>query len=360
MATRSNRRTSCEEDYRSPVWIDVFPGYPGSASGSSTISVVCEDCSARIAPEITSACPPDALYGSLYFHTYTATGSPAVVFTATGLPPGMFFDQSTATLFGTPTASGWFGLTVTASNGVLPDAEVFCGLFRVLPIPPAFTSACPPDGVEGTPYSFTLTADGSPTLTFDATTPLPQGLSINPVTGVLSGTPVDAGVFVVTFRVCNNVENLCDYQTCTIEIVGIPTTITSSCPPAGTQGVPYSFQVVWSPLNPWSAPVTFGATGLPPTLVIDPVLGTITGTPVVPGSYPIVITAFNGVLPVYQQFCTLVIASTGITPAPAAASEDAAATLAALSFVRGTPLVDSSGEVYSTGTLSIASFVRTL
>ena len=32
MSARSNRRTSCEEDYRSPAWVETSPGY---SSGSS-------------------------------------------------------------------------------------------------------------------------------------------------------------------------------------------------------------------------------------------------------------------------------------------------------------------------------------
>jgi len=64
--------------------------------------------------------------------------------------------------------------------------------------PPAITSPAPPAGTTGAPYSFTVTATGTGPITFSISGTLPAGLTLNPTTGVISGTPTAAGVFSFT------------------------------------------------------------------------------------------------------------------------------------------------------------------
>ncbi|HEX4858463.1 MAG TPA: putative Ig domain-containing protein, partial [Usitatibacteraceae bacterium] len=76
-----------------------------------------------LAPTITSAAPAAGVVNTAYTHTFTATGSPAPTFsvTAGALPAGLTL-AANGTLSGTPTASGPFNFTVTAQNGVAPNA----------------------------------------------------------------------------------------------------------------------------------------------------------------------------------------------------------------------------------------------
>ena len=70
---------------------------------------------------ITSADATTFTEGTLSTFTPTATGSPAPTITGTGpLPTGVTFTGGSLT--GTPTESGTFPITFTATNGVLPNA----------------------------------------------------------------------------------------------------------------------------------------------------------------------------------------------------------------------------------------------
>ena len=79
-----------------------------------------------VAPTITSSDNYTFTEGVAGTFTVTATGKPTPTFALTGdtLPSGITFDDSTGVLSGTPEAGtkGTYNLTITASNGVSPDA----------------------------------------------------------------------------------------------------------------------------------------------------------------------------------------------------------------------------------------------
>lgn len=74
-------------------------------------------------------------------------------------------------------------------------------------IPPlAITSAAPDAGTVGVPYSFTFTATGGvPPYTWSVTAgALESGLSLDPTSGILSGTPTAAGDATYTITVTDS------------------------------------------------------------------------------------------------------------------------------------------------------------
>ena len=79
------------------------------------------------------------------------------------------------------------------------SASVLVGTFYYLsdtpaPVAPAITSGAPAAGVVGQAYSHSVTATGTPAPTFAVSSgSLPAGLSLNTVTGEISGTPTTAG-----------------------------------------------------------------------------------------------------------------------------------------------------------------------
>src|SRR5205085_5965852 len=59
----------------------------------------------------------------------------------------------------------------------------------------------------GSPFSYQITANNNP-VSYNATD-LPQGLTVNTTTGLISGTPTATGVFPVTISATNNTSDPC-------------------------------------------------------------------------------------------------------------------------------------------------------
>ncbi len=94
---------------------------PQASSGASPGSEVCSNASAPVsaawvAAVITSGAPPKGTVGTPYRFTVTASGTPLISFSASGLPPGLSFDASSGLLSGTPSTAGSYSVTMSASN----------------------------------------------------------------------------------------------------------------------------------------------------------------------------------------------------------------------------------------------------
>ena len=176
-----------------------------NATVSTTVNV-------NQAPAITSANTANFNVGSAGSFTVTTTGFPTPAITETGtLPAGLTFvdnGDGTATLSGTATSGGTFPLTITANNGVSPNATQTLTL--TVGQPPAFTSASTATFVIGTAGSLTVTTSGIPTVTaITETGTLPAGVSFadnGDGTATISGTPTGTGAtYPVTLTATNGV-----------------------------------------------------------------------------------------------------------------------------------------------------------
>lgn len=149
--------------------------------------------------EITSSlAATDLEVGQSYRYNITLRGTVSA-YGVNNLPPGLSLNRQNGVISGRPTRPGTFTTTLQGLQGstVLASGQK---TFTVSPVtPPVINSSLAAAALtRGIPYTYTITATGSPT-SFGAVN-LPPGLRVNVRTGVISGTPNRAGVYVVTLR----------------------------------------------------------------------------------------------------------------------------------------------------------------
>ncbi|MFC1582288.1 hypothetical protein ACFL4W_01995 [Planctomycetota bacterium] len=173
-------------------------------------------------PSITSSAPSTANVGVLYTYTITAAGSPAPTISVSGLPGWLGFN-GVDTISGTPGSAGTTGtITVTAANGVLPDAqEQFTITITDLPAAPVITSSPVIFATAGNAYEYIITVSGNPVPTITVTGE-PGWLNFDNV-DTLSGTPGSPGTTgTVTVTATNGSgTDTQDYQI-TVQSAGVP------------------------------------------------------------------------------------------------------------------------------------------
>jgi hypothetical protein len=287
-----------------PITITANNGVTPNATQSFTLTVNAPST----APTITSANHTTFTQGTAGTFTVTATGSPTPTLAETGsLPGGVTFTPGTGVLAGTPTASGTFPITFTASNGVTPNAtQSFTLTVTSAGTAPTITSANHTTFTQGTAGTFTVTDTGSPTPTLAETGPLPGGVTFTPGTGVLAGTPTASGTFPITFTASNGVTpNATQSFTLTVNGSGAAPVITSTNNTTFTLGTAGTFTVTDSG-SPTPTLAESGA--LPAGVTFTPATGALAGTPSVTGTFPVTFTASNGVgSPATQAFTLTVL-----------------------------------------------------
>src|ERR1035437_10286511 len=122
------------------------------------------------------------------------------------LPVGLTFNAATGVVSGTPSAAGSATLTFKVTDSGAPPQTATAIVTIVSQIPPLkITTTALNDGIVGVPYSQTLTSTGGTgATTWQLSGNLPTGLTLNPSTGVISGTPSVAGTATPTVTVTDS------------------------------------------------------------------------------------------------------------------------------------------------------------
>jgi len=178
-------------------------------------------------------------------------------------------------------------MQVTATAAVLNTKNSSSVAITVNPDPTI--TGTPGDGTVGTAYSATLVAAGgtAPLTLSQASGTLPPGLTFDPATGVISGTPTTAGVYHFTVQLTDS--SSIPYTVTAAETISVLTNsstpqlaLTASTLPNGTVNVPYSATIgVTGGTTPYSCVLTSGT--LPAGLSMGPAC-LVSGTPTTAGT----------------------------------------------------------------------------
>jgi len=232
-------------------------------------------------PVILSPTNAAGKQGFALTNAIVVTNDPAW-FDASPLPTGLSIDNTNGIISGIPLVSGSFPITINVTNLYGSASEVLT--MDLASGAPLITSALTKNGKEGAAFTYTIKATNNPA-TYSAV-PVPPGLSLNPITGVLSGIPLVSGLVPVTIGSMNAFGS--DSQTLTLNLATGAPNITSLLGAIGAEEATFTYTIKAN-----NGPTSYSAANLPIGLTVNPTNGVITGTVLYAGNYSVPIFAAN-------------------------------------------------------------------
>lgn len=153
--------------------------------------------------QVTTATLGGGSVGAAYSQALSASGGSAPYtwsIASGGLAPGLTLNTSTGALTGAPTMAGEYTFTAMVTDSASATAS---RSYTIAVSPLTVATASLPQGEVGEAYSVTLDADGGSTPYVWAVIAggLPAGMTLNPATGAITGTPTAVGVWGLVVRV---------------------------------------------------------------------------------------------------------------------------------------------------------------
>ena len=267
-------------------------------------------------PSISSATTLSLTAGtgmSTYMVTATVPSgaNPVTSFNVGTLPAGLALGGTTLapTISGTPTTATngtpvLVSLSANSAGGAGATTTLSITIASALGTP-VITSADPsPLTVSAAMTPYQIVAINSPTAY--AASGLPVGLSLNAVTGLISGTPSVAGIYAVSVNAANGSGT---GTTVSLAVtVGLVSAINSVLAVNGTVGTGLNYTLTGT-----NTPSSFNIGKLPAGLIANTTSGAISGTPTVEGVTSLSVSANNatGAGATATLVITIVVAPTG-------------------------------------------------
>ena len=189
--------------------------------------------------QISPSSLDNGVVGEPYTAQFTATGGtgPYTWESIGSLPPGLNLNATSGLLSGTPTTAGDYSFVVKVTDSSTSYTQTATYILTP-PLPPGTSGGSYEGGVGITPppgdgpppvcSNYELAADSGP---------LPEGIMLNRVTGVLSGTPIASGSYLIIVQCTYNGSQTAEAQF-TITITNPAPEITGLIPDHAVEGAP--------------------------------------------------------------------------------------------------------------------------
>ena len=274
-----------------------------AGSSSRTFTIVVPYLTAKEPPIITTTSLTSGTSSIPYGYQLTVTGTTPIKWIADDLLDG-FALSSAGYISGTPTESGTFSLSVTASNDYDTDSRTLYLTVTEAPsgTKPSITTDALDAATAGSAYSYQLGVSGTPPITWTVKGKLPDGLSMNS-SGLITGTPKKKGSKKFTITAKNSAGE--EKKKLTITVYELPEILTETLKDA-IPGKKYKQTLKAN----GSKPLTWEIEGdLPEGITFDASKGKFSGTPTAITTGAVNITLTNSVGSVSQTY-TLKVAGT--------------------------------------------------
>lgn len=223
------------------------------------------------------------------------------------LPPGLALNPATGQIVGTPTTPGTYNFTLRVRDAQGSLRDIPQSIVINAYTPPSLSGTLPQFANRTAPYSggFSVSGGTAPFSWSISSGVLPAGISINPSTGAITGTPTDTNYTdrSITVRVVDALGSAAQRRA-TIRYADV--LALSGSLATGTQGSSYSSGFTRSGGH---SPFTFSliAGSLPPGLSLNSSTGDISGTPTTTfsGSITVRVTDASGATADRSQTLTI-------------------------------------------------------
>jgi hypothetical protein len=250
---------------------------------------------------------PSATIGSFYggiIGSSGGTGPYGWSIASGSLPAGLTLDPQSGLISGYPTAVGTYDFTVSEADASTPTGQTASAPFSIVvatPAPPNITTTALAAGIQGLPYadSIDVTGGTGPLNWTVSSGALPDGLSLDPSTGAVSGTPSGSGTSTFTVTVTDSANPTPSVTSASLSIAVAPTNplgISTTSLVDGVQGASYADQIdAGGGVAGYTFAVASGA--LPQGITLSPSDGSLYGTPLNFGFYSFTVTVTDGSTP---------------------------------------------------------------
>jgi len=292
----SGTLTATPEDYPAGDYSITIRASGASGTVDATLTLTVQNAAGGTPLINSDLAAQTATAGVAYFgYTISASESPTS-YSAAPLPTGLACNPSTGEISGTPEQTGFFTVTISATNASGTGSRQF-DLTVVAPtlsfsnkdftLQTADTTAAPTPTTGFVPTTYTLQGRTEP-----------DGLTLDASTGRISGTPTRTGTATLTIH--GTRAGVTAEGTITVTVNTALATINSASTFSATKGTslaagPGNYQITTAPSASVVAPNAFVIVSgtLAPGLTLNTTTGVISGIPATEGDFTVGLVANN-------------------------------------------------------------------